>query len=59
LIVGFAVLKSGIKPTACAELEDGLGQACAAGRTGHILYKGSELRIDGAPAMIDRRSVPR
>ncbi|WP_137930677.1 di-heme-cytochrome C peroxidase [Mesorhizobium comanense] len=59
LPVGFAVLKSGIDPTTGEKFEDGLGLTCAACHTGHIFYKGFELRIDGAQAMIDLQNLER
>lgn len=59
LPVGFAVLKSGTDPITGKEFADGLGLTCAACHTGHISYKGFELRIDGAQAMIDLQNLER
>ncbi|TPM37830.1 di-heme-cytochrome C peroxidase [Mesorhizobium sp. B2-3-4] len=59
LPVGFAVLKGRIDPTTGVKFEDGLGLTCAACHTGHIFYKGFELRIDGAQAMIDLQNLER
>ena len=59
LPVGFAVLKGGVDPATGQVFEDGLGLTCAACHTGHIMYKGTELRIDGAPAMIDLENLER
>ncbi len=59
LPVGFAVLKGGADPMTGRNLEDGLGLTCAACHTGRILYKNTEVRIDGAPAMIDLGNLER
>lgn len=59
LPVGFAVLKGGTDPTTGEEFAEGLGLTCAACHTGHIFYKGFELRIDGAQAMIDLQNLER
>jgi hypothetical protein len=59
LPVGFAVLKAGTDPATGKEMEDGLGLTCAACHTGRVFYKGTELRIDGAPAMIDLGDLER
>ncbi|HEV7310316.1 di-heme-cytochrome C peroxidase [Ensifer sp.] len=59
LPVGFAVLKGGLDPATGREMEDGLGLTCAACHTGRVFYKDTELRIDGAPAMIDIGNLER
>lgn len=59
LPVGFAVLKGGIDPVTGDKTEDGLGLTCAACHTGRVFYKDTELRIDGAPAMIDIGNLER
>lgn len=59
LPVGFAVLKGGVDPATGKEMEDGLGLTCAACHTGRVFYKDTELRIDGAPAMIDIGNLER
>ncbi|AJC83294.1 cytochrome-c domain-containing protein (plasmid) [Rhizobium etli bv. phaseoli str. IE4803] len=59
LPVGFAVLKAGADPITGKMSQEGLGLTCAACHTGRILYKGKELRIDGAPAMIDIGNLER
>lgn len=59
LPVGFAVLKGGTDPRTGEGFKDGLGLTCAACHTGHIYYKGFELRIDGAQAMIDLQNLER
>ena len=59
LPVGFAVLKGDMDPATGKPFEDALGLTCAACHTGHIIYKGTELRIDGAPAMIDLENLER
>jgi hypothetical protein len=59
LPVGFAVLKGGLDPVTGARIDDGLGLTCAACHTGRVFYKGTELRIDGAPAMIDLGNLER
>ncbi|MGR9235055.1 di-heme-cytochrome C peroxidase (plasmid) [Rhizobium leguminosarum] len=59
LPVGFAVLKGGTDPVTGQRMEDGLGLTCAACHTGRVFYKDTELRIDGAPAMIDIGNLER
>ncbi|MBK7756107.1 MAG: hypothetical protein IPI35_06815 [Deltaproteobacteria bacterium] len=40
-------------PVGFAQHEDSVGLTCAACHTGQINYKGTAMRIDGAPALID------
>jgi len=52
LPVGFA-LTSGKDPDNDKTLPEQIGFTCAACHTGHLEYRGTSLRIDGAPAMAD------
>lgn len=53
LPVGFARLTHYKDPVTGEEQEDGIGFTCAACHTGQLEYKGTSVRIDGAPAIID------
>lgn len=53
LPVGFSKLPSSPDPVTGEMQPDQLGFTCAACHTGQIEYRGTSLRIDGAPAMTD------
>ncbi|MBK9305621.1 MAG: hypothetical protein IPM58_00640 [Nitrospira sp.] len=53
LPVGFSKLPAAQDPVTGAMQPDQLGFTCAACHTGQIEYRGTSLRIDGAPAMTD------
>ncbi|WNJ88851.1 di-heme-cytochrome C peroxidase [Bosea sp. 685] len=53
LPVGFARMPGRQDPTRGSPMPDQLGFTCAACHTGHLTYKGTSLRFDGGPAMID------
>ena len=59
LPVRFAVLKGGVDPATGKTFEPALGLTCSACHTGQINYKGVQLQIDGAPAMIDLANLER
>lgn len=53
LPVGFARTDSYVDPSTGAKLPDQIGLTCAACHTGQLTYKGTNVRIDGAPATTD------
>ena len=53
LPVGFSKLSAAPDPVTGQMQPDQLGFTCAACHTGQIEYRGTSLRIDGAPAMTD------
>lgn len=53
LPVGFAITPSYTDPTTGEKVQDQLGFTCAACHTGQITYKGTNIRIDGGPAVTD------
>ncbi|MCC8948170.1 cytochrome C [Bradyrhizobium sp. Arg62] len=53
LPVGFARTTGAFDPATRAQLQDQIGVTCAACHTGHLEYKGTSLRFDGGPGMID------
>ena len=53
LPVGFARLSGAADPATGAPLPDMIGLTCAACHTGSIHYKGTSVRYDGGPAMVD------
>ena len=53
LPVGFARLSGATEPTTGAPLPDLIGLTCAACHTGSIHYKGTSIRYDGGPAMVN------
>jgi len=53
LPVGFARLAGGADPTTGKPAPDRLGLTCAACHAGSIRYKGTSVRFDGGPAMVD------
>lgn len=53
LPVGFARTKSYVDPSTGKKLPDQIGLTCAACHTGQMTYRGTNLRIDGAPATTD------
>ena len=53
LPVGFARLVGGADPTTGKPALDRLGLTCAACHAGSIRYKGTSVRFDGGPAMVD------
>ncbi len=53
LPVGFARLVGGADPTTGKPISDRIGLTCAACHSGSIRYKGTSVRFDGGPAMVD------
>jgi mono/diheme cytochrome c family protein len=53
LPVGFTKVPAYPDPTTGDMLPDQIGFACAACHTGHMEYKGTSIRVDGAPAITD------
>ena len=53
LPVGFARLTGATDPATGAAQPDLIGLTCAACHTGSIRYKGTSIRYDGGPAMVD------
>jgi hypothetical protein len=53
LPVGFARLVGGTDPTTGKAAPDRVGLTCAACHAGSIRYKGTSVRFDGGPAMVD------
>ncbi|WP_413205934.1 di-heme-cytochrome C peroxidase [Rhodospirillum sp. A1_3_36] len=51
LPVGFAITKGYVDPETGETIPDQVGLSCAACHTGHMVYKGTSLRVDGAPAI--------
>ncbi|GLR87407.1 di-heme-cytochrome C peroxidase [Bradyrhizobium iriomotense] len=57
LPVGFARLTGVIDPASGRREDDKIGLTCAACHTGHIRYKGVDVRFDGGPAMTDLKKL--
>ena len=57
LPVGFARLGGAADPITGAPLPDMIGLTCAACHAGSIRYKGTSLRYDGGPAMVNLLSL--
>lgn len=57
LPVGFARLTGVVDPASGRRVEDKIGLTCAACHTGHIRYKGIDVRFDGGPAMTDLKKL--
>ncbi|WP_409191767.1 di-heme-cytochrome C peroxidase [Bradyrhizobium sp. RDM4] len=57
LPVGFARLTGVLDPASGRREEDKIGLTCAACHTGHIRYKGVDVRFDGGPAMTDLKKL--
>jgi len=57
LPVGFARLSGAINPVTGVSEPDKIGLTCAACHTGSISYKGTSIRFDGGPAMVDLRKL--
>jgi cytochrome c5 len=53
LPVGFARLTGVINPATGHHEADRIGLTCAACHTGHVDYRGTSVRFDGGPAMVD------
>ena len=53
LPVGFARLSGATDPATSAPLPDMIGLTCAACHTGSIHYKGTSIRYDGGPSMVN------
>jgi cytochrome c5 len=53
LPVGFARLPGATNPTTAKPEPDRIGLTCAACHAGSIRYKGTSVRFDGGPAMVD------
>lgn len=53
LPVGFARLVAGTDPITGKPISDRIGLTCAACHSGSIRYKGTSVRFDGGPAMVD------
>jgi hypothetical protein len=53
LPVGFARLAGATNPTTAKPEPDRIGLTCAACHAGSIRYKGTSVRFDGGPAMVD------
>src|SRR3984885_11625896 len=53
LPVGFARLSGAADPATGAALPDMIGLTCAACHTGSLHYKGTSVRYDGGPAMVN------
>jgi len=53
LPVGFARTPGYVDPSTGAKLPDQVGLTCAACHTGQLTYRGTNVRIDGAPATTD------
>jgi hypothetical protein len=57
LPVGFARMTGVVDPATGRREEDKIGLTCAACHTGHIRYKGVDVRFDGGPAMTDLKKL--
>lgn len=57
LPVGFARLQGAVNPVTGASEPDKIGLTCSACHTGSINYKGTSIRFDGGPAMVDLRKL--
>ncbi len=59
LPVGFARLTGAVNPGTGQPESDKIGLTCAACHTGHISYKGTSVRFDGGPAMLELKQLER
>jgi hypothetical protein len=59
LPVGFARLTGAVNPGTGQPESDKIGLTCAACHTGHISYKGTSVRFDGGPGMLELRQLER
>jgi cytochrome c5 len=59
LPVGFARMTGAKNPGTGQPESDKIGLTCAACHTGHITYKGTSVRFDGGPAMLELRQLER
>jgi cytochrome c5 len=59
LPVGLARLTGAVNPGTGQPESDKIGLTCAACHTGHISYKGTSVRFDGGPAMLELRQLER
>jgi hypothetical protein len=57
LPIGFARLNGAVNPVTGAAEPDKIGLSCATCHTGSIHYKGSSIRFDGGPAMVELRKL--
>jgi len=57
LPVGFARLTGAINPATGEPEPDMIGLTCAACHTGSIRYKGTSVRFDGGPAMVELKKL--
>ncbi|MGY3389791.1 hypothetical protein ACVWW6_002382 [Bradyrhizobium sp. USDA 3311] len=57
LPVGFARMTGVVDPATGRREEDKIGLTCAACHTGHVRYKGVDVRFDGGPAMTDLKKL--
>jgi hypothetical protein len=57
LPVGFARTTGAINPATGAQLPDQISLTCAACHTGHLEYKGTSIRFDGGPAMVNLKKL--
>jgi len=57
LPVGFARLTGALNPATGQPEPDMIGLTCAACHTGSIRYKGTSVRFDGGPAMVDLKKL--
>ena len=57
LPVGFARMSGVINPATGGVEADKIGLTCAACHTGSLNYKGTSIRFDGGPAMLDLRKL--
>jgi hypothetical protein len=59
LPVGLARLTGAVNPGTGQPESDKIGLTCAACHTGHISYKGTSVRFDGGPGMLELRQLER
>jgi hypothetical protein len=57
LPVGFARMTGVVDPATGRREEDRIGLTCAACHTGHIRYRGVDVRFDGGPALTDLKKL--
>jgi mono/diheme cytochrome c family protein len=57
LPVGFARMTGTVDPASGRREADRIGLTCAACHTGHLRYKGVDLRYDGGPAQTDLKKL--
>jgi cytochrome c5 len=59
LPIGFARMTGAKNPGTDEPESDKIGLTCAACHTGHITYKGTSVRFDGGPGMLELRQLER